>query len=90
MPLVILTNEQIQSIMSYNKKKITELESIQKDIKKSIQHCWEGADPMSNSVDSITAFSCLNRLKDQQRSIKKHIKVLAELQYALKHTCDFI
>ena len=84
MPAIILTKEQIQALLAYNKQQITDLEVKQKEIKNCIDNLWKASDPMDISIASTTAFQCLNVFKDALRKIKKQIKLLAQVQYSLK------
>lgn len=84
MPAIILTQEQTQALIAYNKQQITDLEVKQKEIKNCIDNLWKASDPMDISIASTTAFQCLNVFKDALRKIKKQIKLLADVQSALK------
>lgn len=81
---VPMTKPQIQYLIARNKLMITALEERRQALKGAIQDCWQGADPMQNTVDSQSAFGCLNLLKDDLRSVQKEIKKLSEIQKALK------
>lgn len=81
---IALTKPQIQFMIARNKQQITELEEFRKEIEDDIQFCWKGADPLSTSVDSQSAFSTLNLLKNDLRKVQSEIKKLSEIQKALK------
>lgn len=89
MPAIILTQEQTQALLAYNKQQITLLEEFRESLKKDIQTLWEASDPMDYSIASQTAFNCLNQLKTKLRKVKKQIKILAQVQYSLKHPLEF-
>lgn len=82
--VIYMTQDQVQAMISYNKKEITALTAKQNELKNSIRILWEACDPMNTNVDSTTAFTCLNIAKDQLRKVKKNIKVLSQVQSALK------
>ena len=82
--VIYMSQPQVQAMISYNKKLITNLTDKQKDLKNSIQLLWKASDPMNTNVDSQSAFSCMNIMKNQLRKITHDIKVLAEAQNALK------
>ena len=84
MPAIILTKEQIQALIAYNKQQIAALEMHQNVLKESIQVLWEASNPIDTSVVSTTAFQCLNECKNSLRKVKKQIKLLAQVQYSLK------
>lgn len=83
--VIYLSQPQVQAMIAYNKKLITNLTAKQKDLKGSIALLWKASDPMNTSVDSQSAFSCMNICKDELRKINQEIKTLAEMQYALKY-----
>lgn len=89
MPAIILTKEQIQALIAYNKQQITALEEQQSILKDSIKVLWEASDPMDISVASTTTFQCLNECKNSLRKVKKQIKLLAQVQYSLKQYMEF-
>lgn len=84
MASIYMNQDQVQAMISYNKKEITALTAKQNELKGSVRILWEASDPMNTNVDSITAFTCLNIAKDQLRKVKKDIKVLSQVQSALK------
>ena len=85
MPAILMTQEQIQSLIAHNKARITYLESKRKLLKEAICTFWKDSDPMKTSLDSQTAFKCLNMAKDELRKVRKQIKILADLQSSLKY-----
>lgn len=86
---VIMNKQTIQAMLAYNSKRITQLEEEFTYLRSIIQLYWDASNPMNNSVDSVTAFSCLNISKDQLRKVKKELKVLRAAQQAMKQATLF-
>lgn len=85
MPAIILSSEEVQALIAYNRKKITTLEEARIALKQDIKAFWNESNPNDLSIASEAAFICMNNCKDELRKIKKEIKMLAKLQYALKN-----
>lgn len=74
-------------LIKHNKKQIRELETERKYLEHMIsQHYWPCSDPLDNRISSHISFTLLNKAKDDLREIKKKLKMLAEVQYALKYS----
>ena len=86
---VIMTKQIIQAMRVYNAKRITQLEEESTYLRSAIQLYWDASNPVSNSVDSVTAFSRLNSSKDRLRKVKKELKVLRAAQQAMKQATLF-
>jgi len=87
MNFVHLDTSLIQKLIRYNKVQIRGLEADRKYLEHIIQYYWNSCNPLHpQGVLSSTAFSCLNKAKDELQRVKKTIKMLAELQYSLKYS----
>lgn len=84
MKAIYLNQSTIQSLISRNKEKITALEGLLKEGKQVISELWDASNPMDKSMQSETAFTCLNEAKDMTRKIRKEINLLASFQKSLK------
>lgn len=87
MNFIYLDTRTIQQLIQHNKVQIRELDTEKKYLEHIIQLYWNSCDPIHpNGILSSTAFSCLNRAKDDLATIKKKLKLLAETQYACKYS----
>lgn len=89
MPAIILTQPMIQSLLAKNKQLIRSLETDRAYTQHRINQLWLGCDPIDTHLTSTVGFTMLNSAKDDLRAIRKEIKMLAEIQYSLKHPVDF-
>lgn len=75
----------IQQLIRYNKTQIKELDTEKKYLEHIIQLYYHSCNPLDKKgALSSTAFSSLNKAKDDLIKIKKMLKLLSEVQYALK------
>ena len=87
MNFIYLDTCTIQQLIMHNKQQIRELDTEKKYLEHIIQLYWNSCDPIHpNGILSSTAFSCLNKAKDDLAAIKKKLKLLSETQYALKYS----
>lgn len=71
-------------MIKHNKKIIREMEDEVKDLQEQAAYMWSQCDPRCKS--SYPNYIYLNRTKDEIRHLKKQLKMLAEMQYALKYS----
>lgn len=77
-----ITDEEIDFMVSMNRRILTGFEEIKKLLNRSIQDEWVKCDP--DNPDTIDAFDELNELKKIKRKIKHQSNTLASIQRKLK------
>ena len=70
-------------MIKYNKQNIRILEEQVFYLQQYASELWSKCNPQH---DSSVYFNMLNETKDEIRKAKKEIKILAEMQYALKYS----
>jgi hypothetical protein len=82
---VTLKTGTIQQLIQFNKKQIRELQTERDYLLYLItEKFWPNALPNNSGYVSQRSYEMLNKTKDDLRGIQKSIKLLAEVQRALK------
>lgn len=75
----------IQAMIKYNKKQIRELQTERDYLRHLTQLYYNSCDKIDPyGILSSTSFTCLNSARDELVSVKKRLKLFAEVQHALK------